>query len=83
MLFLVSAFFRIIFRFYVFFLDIWVLRDPTFSAKKTKKTKRKTLPKDSARQIKHVYISSGSNSKNWRGRLDLCAVKCNNHGLAS
>ena len=80
------------FCFFVFFVrylgffwggvDIWVLRDPTFSAKKNK-TKQKKRPYR-ARQghIQHVCKISGSNSQKRRGHLDFCAVKCKNHGLA-
>ena len=58
-----SCFFRQIFGFFFFFLDIWVLRDPTFAAKK--KTKNKNIRKRLGNYLVLVYV-----------RCDLILVLC-------
>ena len=68
------VFFRQIFGFFFFFLDIWVLRGPTFPAKKpkTKKPIRKRL----GRGTLNTWAKSQGLSQKWRGVLGFCAVKC-------
>ena len=58
---------------FVFFGDIWVLRDPPFSAGKKKK---KIVKGSAGAYVEHVCKISGSNSQKRRGHLDFHAVEC-------
>ena len=64
---------------FVFFGDIWVLRDSSFSAKEKKNTSSKACQW----HIKHVCKISGSNAQKRLRNLDFRVVKCKNHALAS
>ena len=80
---LFSFFCRQLFVLFCFFCGYLGLRDRTFPANPPPSKKPIHSSNDRQGHIKYMCIISGSFSQKRHGHLDVCTVKCKNHGLAS